>query len=104
MIGSHACLTLQAGLMLPEELLEIEHITSRPCLGGLQGDLEFVRSDDGTQELLRVQETVLRARDEHEALDLEKVGELRRVDLPNADGVGLLVSALDDVAEVGYER
>ena len=49
---------------------------------------------------LGLNETVLGARDEHEALDFEEVPELGRVDLAHAERVRLFVRALDDVAQM----
>ena len=96
--------SLQTLPLLPQQLLEVQHIPPRPRLGGPERKLELIRGDDGAEEFLRVKQTVLGARDEDECLDFKEVSELRGVDFPDADRVRLLVCARDERAQVCDER
>ncbi len=86
--------------MVLQDLFEVKHVPTGPRLCRLERNFELIRRHNRAQELFRIQKTVLRTRNEDETLNLKEVRELCGVDLPHADSVGLLVRALDDVAEV----
>ena len=62
------------------------------------------RRETGERAHLGLDEAVLGARDEHEALDLEEVAQLRGVELPDGDRVALLVCAREQPAQAGDQR
>ena len=47
---------------------------------------------------LRLDKTVFRARNQHEALDLEEVGEFRGVEFAYRDGIALFVCTCEEGA------
>jgi hypothetical protein len=107
-----------------EDLVEIEYILAGPRRRRPERELQLERRHDGPEELLanvensligkrrrdnrlridgtylRINKGVLRARDEHEALYLGKVGEFGRIELSDADCVRFFVSAGYDFAKM----
>lgn len=116
--------------MFGQQPVKVKHISARPALLRLEGNLQFIWGHNGSEELLSViasfvscaspqrgwprghnsatdlavNDAVLRTRDEHEALDLEEISELGWVELANANGVALFAGPAKDGAEVLNER